>query len=104
MAYGYNLQMTPLQTLAFYNAIANDGEMVKPRFIKAVKEFDREIETFDKEVINQKICSDKTLREIQKYLKMLSFEVLVVACIPKISQWQEKLELLVQITTTMRSG
>lgn len=69
MAYGYNLQMTPLQTLAFYNAIANDGEMVKPRFIKAVKEFDREIETFDKEVINQKICSDKTLREIQEILK-----------------------------------
>ena len=69
MAYGYNLQMTPLQTLAFYNAIANGGEMVKPRFIKAVKEFDREIETFDKEVINQKICSDKTLKEIQEILK-----------------------------------
>ena len=69
MAYGYNLQMTPLQTLAFYNAIANNGEMVKPRFIKAVKEFDREIETFDKEVINQKICSDKTLKEIQEILK-----------------------------------
>ncbi len=69
MAYGYNLQMTPLQTLAFYNAIANDGELVKPRFIKAVKEFDREIETFDKEVLNQKICSDKTLKEIKAILK-----------------------------------
>lgn len=69
MAYGYNLQMTPLQTLAFYNAIANDGEMVKPRFIKAVKEFDREIETFDKEVLNQKICSEKTLKEIKAILK-----------------------------------
>lgn len=61
--------MTPLQTLAFYNAIANDGEMVKPRFIKAVKEFDREIETFDKEVLNQKICSEKTLKEIKAILK-----------------------------------
>ena len=69
MAYGYNLQMTPLQTLTFYNAIANGGEMVKPRFIKAVKEFDKNIEIFDKEVINQKICSDKTLNEIQEILK-----------------------------------
>ena len=69
MAYGYNLQMTPLQTLAFYNAIANGGEMVKPRFINAVKEFDREIEVFRKEVINQKICSDKTLAEIRDILK-----------------------------------
>lgn len=69
MAYGYNLRMTPLQTLAFYNAIANDAEMIKPRFIKAVKEFDREIEVFDKEVIHQKICSDKTLNEIREILK-----------------------------------
>ena len=69
MAYGYNLQMTPLQTLTFYNAIANNGEMVKPRFIKSVKEFSREIEVFDKQVINQKICSDKTLNEIREILK-----------------------------------
>ncbi|MEL0652856.1 penicillin-binding protein [Algibacter sp. TI.3.09] len=69
MAYGYNLRITPLQTLTFYNAIANDGEMVKPRFIKAVKEFDEEIEVFEKEVINKKICSDKTLGEMQEIMK-----------------------------------
>lgn len=69
MAYGYNLRMTPLQTLTFYNAIANDGEMLRPRFINAVKEFDKAIEVFDKEVINQKICSDKTLGEIREILK-----------------------------------
>ena len=69
MAYGYNLRMTPLQTLTFYNAIANDGEMLRPRFISAVKEFDKAIEVFDKEVINQKICSDKTLGEIREILK-----------------------------------
>ncbi|WP_345167338.1 penicillin-binding protein [Algibacter aquimarinus] len=69
MAYGYNLSLTPLQTLAFYNAIANDGEMLKPRFIKAVKEFDKEIEVFEKTVTNKKICSDKTLGEIQEILK-----------------------------------
>ncbi|SDB66147.1 cell division protein FtsI (penicillin-binding protein 3) [Flavobacteriaceae bacterium MAR_2010_188] len=69
MAYGYNLELTPLQTLTFYNAIANDGEMVKPRFIEAVKEFDDDIETFEKEVMIKKILSDKTLGEIQEILK-----------------------------------
>ncbi|TGV03271.1 penicillin-binding protein [Flavivirga rizhaonensis] len=69
MAYGYNLELTPLQTLAFYNAIANDGELVKPRFLKAVKEFDKEIETFNKEVIKKKICSDETLNKIREILK-----------------------------------
>jgi cell division protein FtsI (penicillin-binding protein 3) len=43
--------------------------MVKPRFIKSVKEFDREVEVFKKEVTNQKICSDKTLGEIRDILK-----------------------------------
>lgn len=69
MAYGYNLELTPLQTLTFYNAIANDGEMVKPRFISAVKEFDSDIETFDKEILNEKILSDRTLGEIKEILK-----------------------------------
>jgi len=69
MAYGYNLTITPLQTLAFYNAIANDGEMIKPRFIKSVKSFDKNIEVFKKEVLVNKICTDKTLAEIQDILK-----------------------------------
>ncbi len=69
MAYGYNVRLTPLQTLTFYNAVANNGVMVRPRFIKEVKEFEKTIETFDREVINNKICSDKTLGEIQEILK-----------------------------------
>ncbi|GAB4164046.1 MAG: penicillin-binding protein [Winogradskyella sp.] len=69
MAYGYNLAITPLQTLTFYNAIANNGEMIKPRFIRSVKSFDKDIEVFDKEVLVNKICSDKTLAEIKDILK-----------------------------------
>ncbi|WP_339754474.1 penicillin-binding protein [uncultured Winogradskyella sp.] len=69
MAYGYNLTMTPLQTLAFYNAIANDGELIKPRFIKAVKSFDKDIEVFEKEVLVDEICSDRTLAQIRDILK-----------------------------------
>lgn len=69
IAYGYNVRLTPLQTLTFYNAIANDGVMVKPRFLREVKEFEKTIESFDREVINNKICSDKTLKEVQEILK-----------------------------------
>ena len=69
MAYGYNMELTPLQTLTFYNAIANNGVMVKPRFIREVRELNKQIEVFDREVINNKICSDKTLKEIQEILK-----------------------------------
>ena len=69
IAYGYNLKLTPLQTLAFYNAIANNGELIRPRFLNAVKEFDKSIETFDKEVLVDKICSNSTLKKIQEILK-----------------------------------
>lgn len=69
MAYGYNMQLTPLQTLAFYNAIANEGELIKPRFLRAVKEFDRDVEVFEKEVLVDKICSDETLFKIKDILK-----------------------------------
>ncbi len=69
IAYGYNLEMTPLQTLAFYNAIANDGELIKPRFLKSVKSFDKNIEVFKKEVLVENICSNKTLNEMRDILK-----------------------------------
>jgi cell division protein FtsI (penicillin-binding protein 3) len=69
MAYGYGVSFTPLQTLTFYNAIANNGEMVKPRFLKEVKEFGNTIESFDKEVINPRICSPETVSKLQKLLK-----------------------------------
>ncbi len=61
MAYGYGVSFTPLQTLTFYNAIANDGEMVRPQFLKEVKEFDKVIVPFKKEVINSQICSKETV-------------------------------------------
>jgi len=69
MAYGYNLRMTPLQTLTFYNAIANDGVMVKPQFIKEIRSMNKDVESFETEVINSKICSEKTLFEIKDILK-----------------------------------
>ena len=69
MAYGYEVALTPLQTLTFYNAIANDGEMVKPRLIKEVREMNRIVKTFDKEIMNPSICSRETIDKVKKLLK-----------------------------------
>lgn len=69
IAYGYNLKLTPLQTLTFYNAIANNGEMVKPKFVKEIRSYDKHIEKFEKVVINPKICSEETIGKMQEVLK-----------------------------------
>lgn len=70
MAFGYgSIQLTALQTLTFYNAIANNGEMVKPRFIKEVREWDKTIEKFEKEVIDPAICSQETIGKVQQMMK-----------------------------------
>ena len=68
MAYGYGVSFTPLQTLTFYNAIANDGEMVRPQFLQEVKEFDRVVVPFKKEVINPQICSKETVAIMKQLL------------------------------------
>lgn len=69
MAYGYGVSFTPLQTLTFYNAIANDGKMVKPRFIEEIKTIDKPIKTFETKVINPQICSKGTIKKLQKLLQ-----------------------------------
>lgn len=69
MAFGYGVMVTPLQTLTIYNAIANKGEMVKPIFVKEIKEWNRTIKKFDKIVINPKICSDETVAKVTAVLK-----------------------------------
>lgn len=71
MAYGYGVLLTPLQTLTFYNAIANNGEMVKPRFVKEIRDFksSQPIQKFEKEVLNPKICSDATIGQVKEMMK-----------------------------------
>jgi cell division protein FtsI (penicillin-binding protein 3) len=68
MAYGYGVSVTPLQTLALYNAVANDGKMIKPFFVKEIKEWNKSIQKFETEVINEKICSDETLKKVRAIL------------------------------------
>lgn len=65
MGFGYGVQLTPLQTLTFYNAVANNGVMVKPRLIREVKSKERLVEKFDREIINPAICSQSTIDQVK---------------------------------------
>ncbi len=69
MAYGYNLRMTPLQILTFYNALANDGRMVKPRFVDRIISDNKIIHQYGPQIINPKIMSDQTLVQVKDVLK-----------------------------------
>ncbi|NPA37718.1 MAG: transpeptidase family protein [Chlorobi bacterium] len=69
MSIGYEVQMTPMQILAFYNAIANNGTKVKPRFVKAILDNGKVVEEFDTEVLNASICSRSTVEKVHELLK-----------------------------------
>ena len=69
MAIGYEVQQTPLQTLTFYNAVANNGTMVKPQFVKEIVRGNEVVETFTPQVMIDKICSDKTLSDLHVCLE-----------------------------------
>jgi cell division protein FtsI (penicillin-binding protein 3) len=66
---GYEVRLTPLQLLTFYNAIANNGQMVKPRFVEEIRYHGKVEHTFNKEILNHKICSDETLEKIRPMLE-----------------------------------
>ena len=68
MAFGYEIKMSALQILALYNAVANDGELVKPRLVDKVKRAEKIIESNDVEILNPSICSDKTIQILQNLL------------------------------------
>lgn len=63
MSYGYETLLTPLQILAFYNAVANDGKMVKPRFEKAIINNGKAVKTFSTEVLAEQIAKPETIKK-----------------------------------------
>jgi len=69
MSIGYELRITPLQILSFYNAVANNGTMVKPIFVKEIRKAGNTIEEFETEVINSSICSEKSLQFAHEILE-----------------------------------
>ena len=69
MSWGYGVSVTAMQTLMFYNAVANNGVMVKPRFIKELRRQDKTEKIFKTEVVNPKIASEETLKKIRKVME-----------------------------------
>ena len=69
MSYGYESKMTPLQILTVYNAVANDGRMVKPRFIKEIQDRGDVVKRMKTEVLNPMIVSKGTIRKAQSLLE-----------------------------------
>ena len=69
ISHGYELKMTPLQTLTLYNAVANDGKMIQPIIVKSVLKDNKRMEKFEARVINKKICSDATLEKVHLMLE-----------------------------------
>lgn len=68
MSTGYEVQLTPLQTLRFYNAIANNGKMVSPYLVEKIVDKTKAIKTFKPEVIDNKIASKESIELLKKLM------------------------------------
>jgi cell division protein FtsI (penicillin-binding protein 3) len=69
MSIGYEVAMTPLQTTAFYNTIAADGRLIRPRFADALLDGDKVTTTFDTEVISERVASRTTITALQSMME-----------------------------------
>jgi cell division protein FtsI (penicillin-binding protein 3) len=69
MSHGYEVQLTPLQILTFYNAVANDGKMMRPLFVTSIMRNGSEIKSYEPEVIINSIASRSTIRKAKKMME-----------------------------------
>jgi cell division protein FtsI (penicillin-binding protein 3) len=69
MSIGYEVRLAPIHILTFYNAVANDGEMVKPSFVKSISQHGYVIRQNEPEIINPSICSSSTIKKLRKMLE-----------------------------------
>ncbi|TKC08654.1 penicillin-binding protein [Pedobacter frigoris] len=69
MAYGYEMMITPLQMLTFYNAVANNGKYIAPIFVKEIRRLGNPVQQFKARVIKDQICSQRTLKKLQAMLE-----------------------------------
>jgi cell division protein FtsI (penicillin-binding protein 3) len=68
MSFGYEVLVSPLQTLMLYNAVANDGKMMKPYLVNEIKQGGITMKKNDPEVLEESICSESTLNQLQACL------------------------------------
>ena len=69
MAIGYNIKLTPLQMLTFFNAIANDGKMMKPYLVSEVKDMDRSVRRYFPRVLQKRVCKPEVAKTVRKILR-----------------------------------
>jgi len=69
MAYGYGVELTDIQTLTYYNAIANNGKVMKPRLVSEIKSYGKNVKRFKPEVLQSSIASENTVHKMQEMLK-----------------------------------
>lgn len=69
MSTGYEVELSPLQILTFYNAIANNGKMMKPYLVSSIKEFDNVIKEFEPIVIDEAIVKKSTVAQLKELLE-----------------------------------
>lgn len=69
LSFGYNVKLTPLHTLMLYNAVANNGRMMKPYLVNAIMRDGQEIRSFSPEVVRESICTQETLKKLQSCLE-----------------------------------
>lgn len=69
MAYGYGVELTPMQTLTLYNSVANNGKMMRPRLVREVQRDGETIKSFPTEVRIEKVASQSTIDTLRSYLE-----------------------------------
>ncbi len=69
LSVGYNVRLTPLQMLAFYNAVANNGKLIQPTLVKTIRSNAEEVHAFEPRVLRERICSEATLQKVRAMLE-----------------------------------
>lgn len=69
ISHGYEVSMTPLQILTLYNAVANDGKMVKPMFVKGVQKHGKTVQEYEPVVLKDRIASKETISKVKEMLE-----------------------------------
>lgn len=65
MSYGYSVELSPMQIMMFYNAIANDGKMIRPYLVERIEQNGEVVKSFSTETIQSSICKSSTLRDLR---------------------------------------
>ena len=74
MSFGYAIQISPLQTLALYNAIANDGKMVKPYLVKSIQADGEIVKQFEPVILNDQVCKPEVIKAAQECMQAVTTE------------------------------